>query len=167
MYSVMRGTDRAKPLAHAARMPRASTAFHPQHDSWRASRLAWRSGGTRPGLELKEGDCELGRVLIKIAIGDSDLIKSALTHFADSSWTSPDVREVPLPDLSRCSRLRNYSITSSTRASSRCHRRAGTCHNGAPNHASAVQPAWVLVGSSKPQAAKRSTRIENKARGKR
>src|SRR5262249_16305668 len=35
-------------------------------------------------------------------------------------------------------------------------------------HASAMQRApRVLVGSSKPRAAKRSTRIENKARGKR
>jgi len=28
-------------------------------------------------------------------MGDSDLIKSALAHFADSSRTSPKVREVP------------------------------------------------------------------------
>src|SRR5262245_51257932 len=31
----------------------------------------------------------------KITLGDSDLIKSALAHFADSSRTSPEVREVP------------------------------------------------------------------------
>jgi hypothetical protein len=31
-----------------------------QHDPWRASGLAWRTGATRPGLELKEGDCGLG-----------------------------------------------------------------------------------------------------------
>jgi hypothetical protein len=33
------------------------------------------------------------------------MIKSALAHFADSSRTSPDVREVPIGDLSRCSKL--------------------------------------------------------------
>jgi hypothetical protein len=38
----------------------------------------------------------LGRVLHKIAIGDSDLTQgSALAHFADSSRTSREVREVP------------------------------------------------------------------------
>src|SRR5262249_32918496 len=35
----------------------------------------------------------------KIAIGDSELIKSALAHFADSSRTSPEVREVPIDDI--------------------------------------------------------------------
>jgi hypothetical protein len=33
--------------------------------------------------------------LLKDAIGDSDLINVPLAHFADSSRTSPEVREVP------------------------------------------------------------------------
>ena len=32
----------------------------------------------------------------KIAIGNSDLIMSALAHFADSRRTSPEVRNVPI-----------------------------------------------------------------------
>jgi hypothetical protein len=43
---------------------------------------------------------------------------SALAHFADSRRTSPEVREVPIPDLSNRSKTRAYSITSSARASS-------------------------------------------------
>jgi hypothetical protein len=31
---------------------------------------------------------------------------SALAHFADSSRTSPEVREVPIPVVSRCSKMR-------------------------------------------------------------
>jgi hypothetical protein len=53
----------------------------------------------------------------KIAIGDSDLTMSALAPFADSSRTSPEVREVPRAVVSRCSIRTHYSITSSARVS--------------------------------------------------
>jgi hypothetical protein len=46
---------------------------------------------------------------------------SALARFADLTQSARDVREVPEPDMStcskRCARMRGYSITSSARAS--------------------------------------------------
>src|SRR5262249_61636907 len=44
----------------------------------------------------------------KIAIGDSDLIMSPLAHFADSTRTCREVREVPIAVLSRCSNMQPH-----------------------------------------------------------
>src|SRR5215475_7335439 len=48
----------------------------------------------------------------------SDLIKSALAHYANSSGTSPEVREVPRTDSCTAANLHLYSITSLARSNS-------------------------------------------------
>src|SRR5262245_18994303 len=52
------------------------------------------------------------------AIGDNNLINVRLTHFAGSSRTSPEVREVPQPDFLHGNKIVFfYSITSVAMAS--------------------------------------------------
>jgi hypothetical protein len=46
----------------------------------------------------------------KIAIGNGDLIKSALDRFSDSSQTPSEVREVPGAAVSRCSKMRDKGM---------------------------------------------------------
>jgi hypothetical protein len=50
-----------------------------------------------PGDLTSLGPLQKG-VYSQIAIGDSEVSKSAVVHFADSSRIYPEVREVPEPD---------------------------------------------------------------------
>jgi hypothetical protein len=106
---------------------------------WLSSFNRASEGGEGGGKGVRRGR---GRAAA-CAIGDSDLIMSALAPFADSSRTSPEVREVPIPDSCDAANRDCHSITSSAT----CWRCGGT---SSPSALAVLRlmKYWNLVGCS-------------------